>query len=512
MRFHVKSPLLCLILAANLVACSDSGNGPANEQSVLNGEISGQASRLPNGLGQGFESDTQTLKANCITGDLVYAGGPAAEVNYTQDVTYDEVLDNISGGLNVGVGINIFDIKGAADFASKEASDAFSSTITLTSTAAVKSAVLQNIRLTDLGKAMAKDGQVSEAVRKNCGDEFVSQIDYSAKLFINTKFRFNSAQDRLEFKGSASMSLLGIGELGGNISKLSDNLKKNSSVSITAKQIGGNPENLSKILDDSVISCNLADFEAKCLPMLKALVKYAREDFPASLAQDPVPTSSKGWAEILYKTDKYSDHPILSGSDVVTFVPQKNDSLLTREIEQARNNTYDEYEKQMTAYVRASDLLRDFPLDDSQREKVTAVMEATAQNRKSLANVGEICLKTPTSCIEQFEKYKANAVAFDERNLSTKVCLSHADIADSKWSFGRTNGDAIGTIILAANGKILESGHTNETKWAVEGCILRFYSDKNIVTTTFDIMANKEHLIGNYYAKDRPDHTLARIK
>ncbi len=505
MKSPVKMSLLSIILAASVGACSKSNPN----ESGLN-DISGQAPRLPNGLGQGFESDTRALKSNCVTGDLVYAGSPSAEVTYAQDVTYDQVVDTVSGGLNLGVKINIFDIKGAADFASQESSDAFSSTITLTSSAAVKSAVLQNVRLNDLGKAMIQPENKAK-IRSACGDEFVSQINYSAKLFVNTKFHFTSAQDRQEFKGNAHLSLLAIGEIGGQISILSDNIKKNSSVSITARQIGGNPEELSKILDDSVISCNLAEFETKCLPMLKALVKYAREDFPKSLTDDPVPTSSKGWAEVLYETDKYSDVVFINGTDVVSLVPDNNSSILTQEINLARDEVADLYQVQMTNYRRAADLLRDFPLDETQTRNVTSVLDATAQNRKALVIAGESCLKNPKSCLEQRDAYKKSALAFDVRNLSTKVCLIPSDVADSNWTFSRTNGEMIGNITLAKDGTIKNSGHSNESNWKVEGCILRFYSDKNVITTTFDVMANTQHLVGNYFVKTLPGHKLDRI-
>ena len=114
MRLPRQLLLLILLLAAAFVSCKHR----SAQKSDLEGDISGQASRLLNGLGQGFESDTQTLRASCVTGKTVFVGGVSADVIYSQDVSFDQVLNTISGGLNIGAKFKMFDVKGAADFAS----------------------------------------------------------------------------------------------------------------------------------------------------------------------------------------------------------------------------------------------------------------------------------------------------------------------------------------------------------------------------------------------------------
>ncbi|RZA27308.1 MAG: hypothetical protein EOP10_00550 [Proteobacteria bacterium] len=406
MKVQLKLALVPMILASVLAAC-----GPQSGSDTKS-EISGQSKRLPNGLGQGFESDTQLLKTNCVTGDVQFAGGAQADVTYTQDVSFEDVLDSVSGGLNAGAKFSIFDVKGAADFASKQSSDEFSATVTLTSDASVKSAVMKNMRLTDLGKAMFEDGVVTDKVRKNCGDEFVSQINYSAKLFVNAKFSFATKEDKKNFKGSATLSLLNLGEIGGQIEKMDENIRKTAKVSITARQIGGNPEELSQILTDNVFTCSMAEFESKCLPMLQAVVQYARETFPKSLANDPIPDSSKGWAEVMYKTDKYSDFPLLLDGEVVTLVSENDASIITPEIEEARDTVYESYTSEMKNYDRAVGLLKDFTMGEEPKAKITIIKIAAAANKSSLAAVGEACIRTPLKCVEKLDAYKATRKAY----------------------------------------------------------------------------------------------------
>ncbi len=571
MRLPIKMPLLSLVLAATTLSCADSSND--KEKSEVKSVIDGNVALKPTGLGVGFDSDTQTLKSTCVTGSQTFVGGGTAKIRYEQDISYDQVIDSISGGANIGAKINIFNVTGAADFASKESSDEFSSTIALISTATIKSNALndESLKLTALGASQVVDGAVSPNVRKVCGDEFVSQIDYAAKLFINAKIRFASAQDKLEFKGSANVSLAGIGELGGQIAKLSDKIKKNSSVTITAEQTGGRVQDLGKILDESVITCNLSEFETKCLPILQAFVKYAKEDFrtgfdldaaaikpfeddvvaktevakadalaaDAAKANDPTSSAAKeasdkaatsaalvakaqqtlqseimnrNYAQVLYTTSKYSDKAIMHHDQVVSLAPDVADSILTSEMEIARDETYDEYQIQLADYYRSTDLLRDFTLDAKQRAKIKAVQTATSANRKTIAAVGNTCLKSPLKCEEALEKYKTNVKTYDARDLSTSVCMIPSDVAGSSWAFGPKEGNYYGNLTLGADG-LVEGYRTDaEFKWEVKDCILRFINSAGFPSTVFDTMANFDHLEGNFLQFSGQAHRMDRIK
>ncbi|RYZ69332.1 MAG: hypothetical protein EOP09_07865, partial [Proteobacteria bacterium] len=120
MRLPIKMPLLSLVLAATTLSCADSSND--KEKSEVKSVIDGNVALKPTGLGVGFDSDTQTLKSTCVTGSQTFVGGGTAKIRYEQDISYDQVIDSISGGANIGAKINIFNVTGAADFASKESS------------------------------------------------------------------------------------------------------------------------------------------------------------------------------------------------------------------------------------------------------------------------------------------------------------------------------------------------------------------------------------------------------
>lgn len=508
-----KISLLSIAMTSLMISCGRS------EKSSLDTEISGQATNVPSGiLGQGFRSDTQTIvMGNCVAADMIFAGNVEGNVEYKQDLTFDEVLDTISGGLNMGVKFKIFDIKGAAEYASKESSDDFSSTISIISSADLKRATMnpQTVRLTDLGRsALDANGNVKATVARDCGDEFVSQITYSAKLFINAKFRFQSAQDKEEFKGNASVSLAGLGEIGGNLSKLSDRLKKSTSVSISARQIGGSPEKLGQILHTSVLTCNLADFETKCMPMLENLVNYASKTFPDSLNDVTLdPSKPTGWAQVLFTTAKFSSLPIagVKENENIFLVHSKSTSLVSREIEIARNEVYDAYETELTGYQRATDMLKDSGLTSAERAGIKAVQTSSGANRKVLSVVGETCLREPENCIAAFDSYKSTAKEWDHRALSLKPCLLASEVENTAWNFSRSNGTQMGVIRLARGGKIEFPVSSADATWKVEGCLLRFYNTFGVQTTVFEDIQSLDAMTGVYYFDGSFRHVIKRL-
>ncbi|RYZ86536.1 MAG: hypothetical protein EOP04_13680 [Proteobacteria bacterium] len=394
-----------------------------------------------------------------------------------------------------------------SEFASKNATTEYSSSITLVNKVSLKKLLLSSPRLTKTGKAELEEDRARDTVRETCGNEFFNEIEYGAQIFVVAKFDFASAQDKIEFKGNASVSLLGIGEIGGNISHLSDKVKKSGRVSISARQVGGNPEELSKILSSGVISCSLVDFEKTCLPALQAIVKYASEDFRKGLegAPDPQiqyeqelaaeaavkrgeappkkdPGNAKGWAEVNFITAKYSDVKI----DGARLVPEVDIPLVNAEIERTRAQVYDEFQVQLMDSERAANLLRDSTLSDIKRKRIKEIAASTNKNKDALATVGKGCMITPGKCVESYANYKNTQMqVYDERQLSLGICLVKSDMDDTSWALKGDANKALGTIRFNPDGKL--DGYTSETEktWKVDGCILRFYNEADVASTVF---------------------------
>ncbi len=528
MNSSLKNALLPSLLALSTFACKSDGH-----KSQLESEISGSATSLPSDLGVGFDSETQVIKSQCVSGSPVWRGAQDSSIEYGQDLSFNDIMKSYGGGAKVGATVYGFDVKGGADFATQNAATEYSSNLTLTNKITLKKLVLSNPRLTAIGKSELSNGRAKDTVRETCGNEYFNEIEYGAQIFVVAKFDFANAQDKIEFKGNASVSLLGVGELGGNISHLSDNVKKNSRVSISARQVGGNPEQLSSILSTGVISCSLVDFDKTCLPALTAIVKYASEDFRKSLESLPDPQdlyeqeqaaqaaiaagdlkpkrdpgNAKGWAEVNFITAKYADAKI----DGAKLVPEVDVPLLNTDIIKTRAQVYDDFQVALKDSQRASDLLRDPTLSDLKRQQIQAIDAATSKNRENLANVGTVCMNQPAKCIDTYRKYKAEQLqAYDARALSFGICLVPSDINDTTWILRGADAKEIATIRLLASGTVADDPSADDKTWKVDGCILRFYNAAGGATTVFGKIDDTGTTMSGVGVKDAP-RSLERKK
>ncbi|RZA17343.1 MAG: hypothetical protein EOP10_22935 [Proteobacteria bacterium] len=502
LSLHSKHLALPLMMLALSLSCKHE------HKSGLESEVSGSAVHLPSNLGVGFDSETQGMKSQCVTGSTEWRGENEASIVYGQDLSFNDIMKSYGGGAKVGATVYGFEVGGAAEFASKNATTEFSSSISLVNKVSLKKLLLSNPKLTEDGKKELVEDRARDTVRETCGNEFFSAIVYGAQIFVVAKFDFASAQDKIEFKGNASVSLLGVGEIGGNISHLSDKVKKTGRVTISARQVGGNPEELSKILGSGLlISCSLVDYEKTCLPALQAIVKYASDDFRVGLKSTPDPQiqyeqrleaeaalkpgeklppknpgDAKGWAEVNFITSKYSDVKV-GGARLV---PDVDVPLVNAEIERTRSQVYDEFQVQLMDSERAANLLSVSTLSDIKQLRISEIYKATEANKKALAIVGENCMIKPSKCVESYANYKSTQMkVYDERQLSLGICLVKSDMDNSSWVLKGDANKALGTVRFNPDGKLEGYASDTEKTWKVDGCILRFYNEADVASTIF---------------------------
>jgi hypothetical protein len=417
MRASNRFTLIASLLA--LTSCSKT-EAP---QSQTKSEISGSADLLPSSLGKGFDSLTQTLKGKCVTGSPVWAGSPDSEISYVHDLDFDSLLQTFSGGLNVGAKIALFEIKGAGDFASKNAADDFSSTVSLINNVTIKRKVLDELRIDEFMRPNVLSGAtVSPEIRSLCGDEYVSTVVYGASLIVNAKFTFQSREDKRDFNSSAGISFASLGELGGKIGRLDQRIKNNSRVTISARQLGGDPEKLTAIVANEVVSCNLSNFEEKCLPMLTKLIEYAKDPvngFSSGLVASPDAAAAetpKGWAQLRFITTPFEDEPI-EGKFLIS---KESPAELSDEVRDARDSVFDLNRDSLRDYERASVMLRTYQLSDEQHSQLERLQSAIVSNKIELANLTKSCLRKPDQCVKELERFHKRSLKYDPETLDIK--------------------------------------------------------------------------------------------
>ncbi len=429
-----STTLNSIILSLATFATLSCGTKPS-ENSSSKSEISGSADRLPSSLGQGFDSVTQTLKGKCVAGTPTWAGSPDADISYVHDLDFDSLLQTFSGGLNVSAKIALFEISGAGDFASKNAADDYSSTVSLINNVSIKRKVIDDLHIDEkMRSKVLTEAGISPNVRKLCGDEFVSTIVYGASLIVNAKFTFQTREDKRDFNSSAGISFAQLGELGGKLGKLNQRIKNTSRVTISARQLGGDPEKLTAIIANEVVSCNLANFEEKCLPMLTKLIEYAKDPvngFSSGLSDSPEADaieSAKGWAQLRFITTPFDDEPI-EGEFLVS---EQEIPKLSDEVRDAQDAVFDLNRDSLRDFERASILMRTYTLSDEQHLALQELQNAIVSNKIDLANLTKVCLKKPEQCAMELERFQSRSEKYNPEVLLIKPQPSNDKAEDLK--------------------------------------------------------------------------------
>ncbi|RZA21598.1 MAG: hypothetical protein EOP10_16445, partial [Proteobacteria bacterium] len=90
---HLALPLMIFAMASS---CKHE------DKSGLESEISGSAANLPSDLGVGFDSETQVIKSQCVTGTPVWRGAQDSSIEYGQDLSFNDIMKSYGGGAKVG--------------------------------------------------------------------------------------------------------------------------------------------------------------------------------------------------------------------------------------------------------------------------------------------------------------------------------------------------------------------------------------------------------------------------
>jgi hypothetical protein len=139
-----------------------------------------------------------------------------------------------------------------------------------------------------------------------CGDMFISSFKVGAQLVFSLKLQFNSHTQKESFSTKFGGSYKSFVSITTDIQKIVSQTNSSGSLTILAYQSGGNPAELSKILDSSCGSNYCAatcSFErlADCNSAINGLFKYAIDLFPSQVNLQDISTLSSfplGFAKI----------------------------------------------------------------------------------------------------------------------------------------------------------------------------------------------------------------------
>lgn len=235
-------------------------------------------------LGKVFKNEEKQLENKaCLTGDIVETkGGASSKVEIVSEMSFKDALSKVTGALNANVNFPLVRAGAGVEMAKEYADTESSKSFHFIYKVKHKKRVYRpgTYRLTSLGKKHSKD---KKNLYKNCGDSFITGIEYGGTIHANLRFDFRNKKDKETISGKINVD---VGPKGDSIVKINGSLKnlsietKNSvKITIKAEQFGGDPIKLSKIINPKAIQCTLVN-PAKCLKTFENVMIYAKDQYP----------------------------------------------------------------------------------------------------------------------------------------------------------------------------------------------------------------------------------------
>lgn len=340
-------------------------------------------------LGLIYRTDQKDIKANkCIDGEVTEKlGNSKSEIEIDSNMSFEKALQTVTGTLSVGVNFPIVRAKAGANLARTYADTSSSKSFHFIFNVQPKKRtyVAGSYYLTKLGEKYAAD---KANLFKNCGDSFISAIEYGGALHANMRFDFRNKQDKEDIGGNISV---GVGpggapvfKLTGSLNFLDDKTKNSIVISLSFSQRGGNPLELSKVINPLVVQCTL-DNAKECLRSFEILANYARDNFPAQFK------TLDDFNVTKYLATSYVDARI---DELVPDEEYPHISILTRLL---RKEIEEKFQENYMIVKRADTILVHYDtwINEKQKARVEKLKKDAIHNSTLLAELSRYCFNNP---------------------------------------------------------------------------------------------------------------------
>ncbi|MFC3033639.1 hypothetical protein ACFOEE_14015 [Pseudoalteromonas fenneropenaei] len=356
-------------------------------------------------LGTAYNSDKKKfLNVQTVAGKTVETmGNTRVQFELVNNGSYDEVLRQLNGNVDVDVGFPVIRVNAGGHLAKEMASTEFSNTYTFQASLTPKKRVLQPLdsnqgfKLTASGNTLANEYQ--SQLMTMAGDAFISEIEYGAQLLINMKIEYLSEQHKSEIGGYLGVSY-GAGNIGikvdGKLNYIDEDLKKSVRITVRALQKGGDPKQLLSIIPNNIITCSLDNYKP-CFTLFEQAVNYAKNDFGAQF------NGLSDYNVVRYKATPYE----VSSQDVRRLDSGNRDIRF--------ETTYrtlwleDQFKKSVNHEYRARAVLAQYAswMTEAQRLKAERVKAAAYSNAWIYEEHARICRDNPygTACTDSWNDY-----------------------------------------------------------------------------------------------------------
>jgi hypothetical protein len=235
----------------------------------------------------------------------------------------------------------------------------------------------------------------SEEWTQSCGDGYVAAQDFGSMILVQFSLQLTSGESDAKFSTSGSGNFLSFASLKASLSANQTKSRSSGSLSVSAVQIGGKPEELGKVLKrqsgekgslESFVMCDISD-AAKCLEGLKAIEDYVADVFPKQIAD-----KENGGGAVL-RTYPFRYPKTIGGE----FNPGVDQFVL-----KARKELIELYEAEMNDIAAFQSSKK--KADEASQE----MLELAKLNISNIRKAAELCYNTATyqACVAQAEDVK----------------------------------------------------------------------------------------------------------
>lgn len=230
-------------------------------------------------VGAGYSEDSQQVtQQQCFKATVSTISEKEGEIKLDQASSFSSLENVLKIKVKVGGGFSMFSGRAKASYMRSIQDKDYS--LSLNYYASFSSKVTVNIEnygmeaLTEFGKATYNDSN-NPYFGLLCGDQYIASYDQGALLIMGLNIELSSHEEKREFTRRAKFSFGNIFKTAGSIEEVSKKNQISGSLAIHAFQIGGEPTQLTSILHNSTVRCNIT-VVTECLKTANNLLDYAK--------------------------------------------------------------------------------------------------------------------------------------------------------------------------------------------------------------------------------------------
>ncbi len=234
-------------------------------------------------LGTAYNSEKEGFYALHSVSGLIDETYGNTEMDFVVgvDMSYSQLSNMLDGNLGAALDLPVIKVGVGASHAKENAADNYTGTYTLYLSMKPKKKKL----VPESGKGFQPTPAALELVEAYPGDkfnrvgnEFVSVIEYGAQVMVNLKFEYKNQEDKVKWGGQLDVDWIGIVDVSGQLEKVDNETKRNIKITVSATQMGGDPNRLLSVIPNELIECTM-ESPKPCFDIFANTINYMKTDF-----------------------------------------------------------------------------------------------------------------------------------------------------------------------------------------------------------------------------------------